>query len=96
MHAAYGILLWIAIGAVVGWVASLIMKTRQGFAMDVLVGVVGALIGGFVTRVLFGYQAGNHGLVASFGVALLGAVLLLGILRAATAARGGRGGPIPH
>jgi uncharacterized membrane protein YeaQ/YmgE (transglycosylase-associated protein family) len=97
MHPAYGILLWIIIGAVAGWLASLIMRTRQGIAMDVVVGVVGALIGGFVTRVLFGYSAGNRGLLASFGVALLGAVVLLGVLKAlAGAGRGGGGRPIPH
>lgn len=97
MHPAYGILLWIIIGAVAGWLASLIMRTRQGVAMDVVVGVVGALIGGFVTRVLFGYSAGNRGLLASFAVALLGAAALLGVLKAlARAGRGGGGRPIPH
>jgi uncharacterized membrane protein YeaQ/YmgE (transglycosylase-associated protein family) len=91
MNPAYGIILWIVIGAVAGWVASLIMKTRQGIVMDIVVGVVGALIGGFLTRVLFGDSASNNGVSASFGVALLGSVVLLAVVRAAT---GGR--PLPH
>ena len=71
MNPSFGILLWIVIGAVAGWFASMIMKTRQGIAMDIVVGIVGALVGGFLTRVLFGDSASNNGVFASFGVALL-------------------------
>ena len=94
MNPAYGIILWIIIGAAAGWVASLIMKTRQGLGMDIVVGVVGALIGGFLTRVLFGDNFANNGLFASFGVALLGAIVLLGVLKAISGAGGGK--PVPH
>lgn len=95
MNPSYGIILWIVIGAIAGWVASMIMKTnaRQGMLMDVIVGVVGALIGGFITRALFGDNATNNGIFASFGVALLGSVLLLGIMKLI---RGGRGRPLAH
>ncbi|MBL8949312.1 MAG: GlsB/YeaQ/YmgE family stress response membrane protein [Myxococcaceae bacterium] len=91
MNPSFGILLWIVIGAVAGWAASMIMKTRQGVGMDIVVGVVGALIGGFLTRVLFGDSARDNGIFASFGVALLGSVVLLAIVRAATGRR-----PLPH
>jgi uncharacterized membrane protein YeaQ/YmgE (transglycosylase-associated protein family) len=95
VNPSYGIVLWIVIGAVAGWAASVIMKTnaRQGMMMDVLVGIAGALIGGFITRALFGDSAGNNGLFASFGVALLGSVTLLGILKLIN---GGRGRPLAH
>jgi len=95
MNPSYGIVLWIVIGAIAGWAASVIMKTdaRQGMLMDVIVGVVGALIGGFITRSFFHDSAANNGLFASFGVALLGSVTLLGILKLVT---GGRGRPLAH
>lgn len=81
MNPTYGIILWIAIGALAGWLGSKVMGTsaRQGPLMDVLVGIVGAAIGGFVTRTLFGDNAGNNGFFASLGVALLGACLLIGL-----------------
>ena len=56
------------------------------------VGVVGAVIGGFLTRTLFGDLSGNNGLLASFGVALLGACVLIGIVKLVTGSR--RGGAI--
>ena len=45
-----GIILWIIFGAIVGWIASMIVKTdaKQGFLGDVLLGVVGAVVGGFL------------------------------------------------
>jgi uncharacterized membrane protein YeaQ/YmgE (transglycosylase-associated protein family) len=76
-----GIILWIVFGAIVGWIASLIMKTKGGILMDIIVGIVGALIGGFVMN-LFG-GAGVVGFnLYSFLVALLGAVILLAIVKA--------------
>ena len=48
-------LLWIIVGAVIGWVASIIMKTnsRQGLIADILVGIVGAFVGGYFLSPLF-------------------------------------------
>lgn len=81
MNPAYGILLWILIGMLAGWLASKLMGTsaRQGPFLDVLVGIGGALVGGFVTRTLFADTKGNNGFFASLGVSLLGACLLIGI-----------------
>ncbi|MBK7861203.1 MAG: GlsB/YeaQ/YmgE family stress response membrane protein [Archangiaceae bacterium] len=95
MNPSYGIILWVVIGAIAGWVASMIMKTngKQGVLMDIVVGVVGAVLGGFITRTLFHDSTANNGLFASFGVALLGSVILIGVLRAVT---GGRGRPLAH
>ena len=50
-----GVILWIIFGALVGWVASLIMKTdaEQGAVLNIVIGVVGAVIGGWLMSVFF-------------------------------------------
>ena len=74
------ILLWVVFGAIVGWIASMIMKTRGGLLMDIVVGIVGALIGGFAMGVMGG--AGVYGFnLYSFIVALVGSVILLAIVK---------------
>lgn len=80
-----GLLSWILFGALAGWVASLIVGTndRQGCLLNIVVGVVGAFLGGFLLRVLTG-QAVNFGWsLQSFLVAVVGAILLLIIVGAA-------------
>src|SRR5690349_19796107 len=47
-----GWLAWIVIGGIAGWLASMVMKSRQGLLMDIVVGIVGAFIGGFVMNLL--------------------------------------------
>lgn len=77
------IILWIVFGALVGWVASLIMGTsaRQGLFMDIILGIVGALVGGFIMNA-FG-AAGVTGFnLRSFLIALVGAVIVIWIGRA--------------
>lgn len=76
-----GILLWIIFGALVGWVASMIMKTGGGLLWDIVVGIVGAVIGGFLMNML-GYGDVNGFNLYSFLVALLGACILIAIVRA--------------
>lgn len=78
---------WIILGGIVGWLASLIMGTReQGCITDIIVGIVGAFIGGFIVNVLQGQGlqfTGDLSLnLSSILVALLGAIVLLAILRA--------------
>ena len=77
------ILLWIIFGGLVGWVASLIMKTdaQQGIVLNVVVGIVGAVVGGWIMNLLGGNAGGGFSLY-SFLVALLGACVLLAIVRA--------------
>jgi len=77
-----GILLWILFGGLVGWIASLLMSTdsQQGIFLNIIVGIVGAVIGGFVMS-YFG-EAGVTGFnLYSFVVALLGAILLIGLVK---------------
>lgn len=75
-------LLWIVLGLVAGWLASIIMGTnaRQGAFMDIVLGVIGAIVGGFIMN-LFG-QSGTTGFnLYSLIVATLGAVVLIWIGR---------------
>ena len=75
-------LLWILFGAVAGWIASLIMKTNrsQGTLLDIVVGIVGAFLGGFLFET-FG-RAGVTGFnLYSLLVAVIGAIVLLFLVR---------------
>jgi uncharacterized membrane protein YeaQ/YmgE (transglycosylase-associated protein family) len=78
------IVLWLVVGGLVGWVASLIMKTdaSQGMFLNVIVGIVGAAIAGWVISPLIGLPSINDGSIsiASVLVSLVGAVILLAIV----------------
>mgnify|MGYP000432425770 FL=1 len=77
------IIVWIVIGGLAGWIASLIMKTDGGFIKNIVTGVVGALIGGFLMDFLG--QAGFTGFnVWSFVVALVGSIVLLALINLIT------------
>lgn len=77
------ILLWILFGALAGWIASIIMKTdaQMGPVANIIVGIVGAIIGGLVVRLLTGSFVGGFSLLGLI-VAVLGAVILLAIVKA--------------
>ena len=74
------LILWLVLGGVIGWVASLVMRTdaQQGLILNVIVGIVGALIGGF----LFGYNTINQNAfdVTALLISLVGAVVLLALV----------------
>jgi uncharacterized membrane protein YeaQ/YmgE (transglycosylase-associated protein family) len=76
-------LIWIIVGAVIGWVASLIMKTnsRQGLIADIIVGIVGAFVGGYILSPLFNVGTINEGdfSIPALLVSLGGAIILLAI-----------------
>ena len=77
-------IVWIILGGVLGWIASMIMGTnaQQGTLMNIVVGIVGALIAGWVLTPLFGISTINQSnfSIAAMGISLLGAVILLAIL----------------
>jgi uncharacterized membrane protein YeaQ/YmgE (transglycosylase-associated protein family) len=78
-----GIIVWLIVGGVVGWLASIIMRTnaQQGMFLNVIVGIVGALLAGFVISPMLGVGTINDGITAgSFVVSLVGAVILLAIV----------------
>jgi uncharacterized membrane protein YeaQ/YmgE (transglycosylase-associated protein family) len=76
------IILWIVFGGIVGWLASIIMKTNaeMGIGSNIIVGILGALLGGWVAT-LFGGPTVTGFNISSFLVAILGAVILLAIVR---------------
>lgn len=78
-----GIILWIIFGALVGWVASMIMKTdaEQGAMLNIIVGVVGAVIGGWIMSII-GESGVNGFNLYSLLVALLGACVLIAVVKA--------------
>ena len=75
-------ILWLIIGALAGWIASIIMKTnaQQGLLIDIIVGIIGAFIGGYVVR-FFGVNP-DANLIISLITAVVGAVILLAIIKA--------------
>jgi uncharacterized membrane protein YeaQ/YmgE (transglycosylase-associated protein family) len=77
------IIVWLIIGAVAGWLASMVMKTnrQQGLMMDIIVGVIGGFLGGFVLRALNIGGAVDGLNIGSLVTAFIGAVILLGLLR---------------
>ncbi len=75
------ILLWIVFGALVGWVASMIMGSSEGLVLDVVLGIVGAVVGGWLFS-FFGESGVTGFNLYSFGVALVGAVVLIAVVRA--------------
>jgi uncharacterized membrane protein YeaQ/YmgE (transglycosylase-associated protein family) len=77
-------IIWIIVGGVLGWLASLIMRTdsQQGMLLNIIVGIIGAFIAGLVLTPLFGVGTINQSnfSIASLLISLLGAVILLGIV----------------
>lgn len=77
------LLVWVIVGAIAGWLASIVMKTnhRQGLLQDIIVGIVGGLLGGWVLNLL-GVGGDVTGInLGSILTAFIGAVILLAILR---------------
>lgn len=76
-------LIWLVMGGIIGWLASLLMRTsgRQGVVLNVVVGIVGAFIGGWLGPLL-GLGGGINGSISvrSVIVSLVGAVLLLAVV----------------
>jgi uncharacterized membrane protein YeaQ/YmgE (transglycosylase-associated protein family) len=74
-------LIWIVMGGIIGWLASLVMKTdaQQGMFLNVVVGIVGALLGGWLLAPLFGTGTINQDdfSISSLLVSFLGALILL-------------------
>jgi uncharacterized membrane protein YeaQ/YmgE (transglycosylase-associated protein family) len=75
-----GLAWWIVVGLTAGWLAGKVMKGGGfGVVMDIIIGMVGAVIGGWVFRLLGIYS--NGGLIGSVVVAFVGAVILLWLVR---------------
>ena len=77
-------LIWLVVGGVIGWIASLIMRTdaQQGMILNVVVGIVGSMLGGWLIAPLLGSRTVNQGDFSLMGLlaSLIGAVILLAIV----------------
>jgi uncharacterized membrane protein YeaQ/YmgE (transglycosylase-associated protein family) len=84
-----GILAWLVVGLIAGWLASRVMRGGgYGLIGDIIVGIVGALIGGFLATTFLKMPNPVSGInVTSILVAFVGAVILLAILRAVSGRR---------
>lgn len=78
------LIVWLVIGGLIGWVASMLMKTdgQQGVFLNVVVGIVGAALGGWFISPLVGVGSINDGSfsIGALVVSLVGAVILLAIV----------------
>jgi uncharacterized membrane protein YeaQ/YmgE (transglycosylase-associated protein family) len=78
------LIIWLIVGGLVGWLASVLMHTdaRQGIFLNVIVGIVGAALAGFFISPMVGLPTINQGVfsVGSLVVSLIGAVILLAVV----------------
>lgn len=79
-----GILSWIIVGLIAGWLAGMVMRGGgYGIVGDIILGIVGALIGGFIASAVLNIPDAVNGVnVTSIVVAAIGAIILVAILRA--------------
>jgi len=76
-----GILTWIVLGLVAGWLASQFMRGGYGLVGDIVLGIVGAIVGGFLSGLILGRDMVTGFNLESVLVAFLGAVLLIAVSR---------------
>jgi len=77
-------IIWLVIGGIIGWLASMVMKTdaQQGVVLNVVVGIIGAMLGGWLISPLVGVPTINQNAFSlpAMLVSLVGAIILLGIV----------------
>ena len=75
-------IIWLIVGGVIGWIASLIMKRPEGMILNIIVGIVGAVLGGWLISPLVGAGTINQNDFSLPGliVSLVGAIILLAIV----------------
>jgi uncharacterized membrane protein YeaQ/YmgE (transglycosylase-associated protein family) len=86
------LIIWLLVGALIGWLASMVMRTdaQQGTIMNIVVGIIGALIGGFVLPLvgIGGSSINNYDFsLSGLLVAFIGAIVLLAVVNLATRGR---------
>ena len=81
-----GLIAWLIVGAIAGWLAGMFMKGGgYGLIGDIVIGIIGAFIGGWLFGLLM--PGTSAGLIGSIVVAFIGAVILIAILRAVSGGR---------
>lgn len=83
-----GFIAWIVVGAIAGFLANMVMGSREGLVMMVVLGIVGALVGGFIATTVFNRGSVDGINLESIVIATLGAIVVVFVVNAA---RGGRG-----
>ena len=75
-------IVWLIVGGIIGWVASMIMRTREGLLLNIIVGIVGAFIAGIVLTPFLGITTINQNnfSLPALMVSLLGAIILLAVV----------------
>ena len=80
-----GFIIWLVVGGLIGWLASIIMKTdaQQGIILNIVVGIIGAFLGGWLIGPLLGAGSINAGDFSILGLiaSLIGAIILLAIVK---------------
>ena len=86
MDPNYGIVSWIVIGGLAGWIGGKLVGTdaRPGTLANIGIGITGAVLGGFLSRFFFGTEVGTNGLLGSFLIALAGSCFVILGLKAVT------------
>jgi uncharacterized membrane protein YeaQ/YmgE (transglycosylase-associated protein family) len=88
MDSGHGLIAWIVIGVIAGWVTGKLMKgSGFGFLMDMVIGLIGAVVGGFLSSHLGFGGVSQHGMIVSIGIAVVGAVVLTWLFRLITGSR---------
>lgn len=88
-----GLIAWIVVGAIAGFLATQIMGSREGLVMMIVLGIVGALVGGFIATEVF-HRGSVDGInLESIVIATLGAIVVLFVVSLARGGRGLRLGP---
>jgi uncharacterized membrane protein YeaQ/YmgE (transglycosylase-associated protein family) len=79
---------WIVVGAIAGFLASQVMRAREGLIMMIVLGIVGALVGGFLAQAVF-HKGDVSGInLESVVIATLGAIVVIFVVHLATGSRG--------
>jgi uncharacterized membrane protein YeaQ/YmgE (transglycosylase-associated protein family) len=88
MDIGHGLIAWIVIGVIAGWLTGKLMKgSGLGFLMDMVVGLIGAMVGGFLSSHLGFGGVSQHGMIVSIAIAVVGAVVLTWLFRLITGSR---------
>ncbi len=83
-----GILAWIVVGAIAGFIASQVMRAREGLVMMIVLGIVGGLVGGFVATTVLKMGTVDGINPESILIATLGAIAVVFLVHLATGSRG--------
>ncbi|MBI5031921.1 MAG: GlsB/YeaQ/YmgE family stress response membrane protein [Chloroflexi bacterium] len=77
-----GVLSWIIVGLIAGWLATQVMRGGYGLVGDIILGIIGGLVGGYIAGTLFGVTDAVNGInVTSILVAAVGAIILIAVSR---------------